>query len=143
MNDHSDELDTLLVQRTLCPKSFDDIQRRNDGINQHLYHRWSKELPEAGKKCLAGDTAREASADEVKSLRHRLSRTGVLVVLFVHSKREAFKDRIHLFINLRIPMIRLVRMYIRKANCHRLNTRVYTQQLQVFHNHQPPFARFV
>src|SRR5690606_29314099 len=36
---------------------------------QNLYYRWSKEFLEAGKKRLAGDTAREASSDEVKQLR--------------------------------------------------------------------------
>ena len=32
-------------------------------------YRWSKEFLEAGKKRLAGDTAREASSDEVKELK--------------------------------------------------------------------------
>jgi transposase len=34
-----------------------------------VYYRWSKEFLEAGKKRLAGDTAREATSDEVKGLR--------------------------------------------------------------------------
>ena len=42
---------------------------RKEGINQNLYYRWSKEFLEAGKKRLAGDTAREATAPEVKELR--------------------------------------------------------------------------
>ena len=42
---------------------------RKEGINQNLYYRWSKEFLEAGKKRLAGDTAREANSDEVKELR--------------------------------------------------------------------------
>ena len=46
---------------------------RKEGINQNLYYRWSKEFLEAGKKRLAGDTAREASSDEVKSLRSEAS----------------------------------------------------------------------
>src|SRR5213592_3182583 len=41
---------------------------RKEGINQNLYYRWSKEFLEAGKKRLAGDTAREATSDEVKEL---------------------------------------------------------------------------
>ena len=48
---------------------------RKEGINQNLYYRWSKDFLEAGKKRLAGDTAREATSDEVKGLRgetHRL-----------------------------------------------------------------------
>jgi transposase len=42
---------------------------RKEGINQNLYYRWSKEFLEAGKKRLTGDTAREATSDEVKGLR--------------------------------------------------------------------------
>ena len=42
---------------------------RREGISQNLYYRWSKEFLEAGKRCLAGDTAREATSDEVKTLR--------------------------------------------------------------------------
>ncbi len=44
---------------------------RREGINQNLYYRWSKEFLEAGKKRLAGDTAREASSQEVKDLRRQ------------------------------------------------------------------------
>ncbi len=42
---------------------------RREGIAQGLYYSWSKEFLEAGKKRLAGDTAREASTGEVKVLR--------------------------------------------------------------------------
>jgi len=42
---------------------------RREGINQNLYYRWSKGFLEAGKKRLAGDTAREATSDEVRHLR--------------------------------------------------------------------------
>jgi transposase len=41
---------------------------RKEGINQNLYYRWSKDFLEAGKKRLAGDTAREATSDEVKAI---------------------------------------------------------------------------
>jgi transposase len=46
---------------------------RREGINQNLYYRWSKEFLEAGKKRLAGDTARAATSDEVKDLRREAS----------------------------------------------------------------------
>ena len=36
-------------------------------------HRWSKDFLEAGKKRLAGDTARAATSDEVKNLRREAS----------------------------------------------------------------------
>jgi len=39
---------------------------RREGIVQNLYYRWSKDFLEAGKKRLAGDTARAATSDEVK-----------------------------------------------------------------------------
>jgi transposase len=42
---------------------------RREGINTNVYYRWSKEFLEAGKKRLAGDTAREATTTEVKGLR--------------------------------------------------------------------------
>ena len=42
---------------------------RKEGINQNLYYRWSKEFLEAGKRRLAGNVVREATTDEVKSLR--------------------------------------------------------------------------
>src|SRR6187397_37198 len=44
---------------------------RKEGINQNLYYRWSKEFLEAGKKRLAGDTAREATSDEARNSRPR------------------------------------------------------------------------
>ena len=42
---------------------------RREGIAQILYYVWSKEFLEAGKRRLAGDTARAATTDEVKDLR--------------------------------------------------------------------------
>jgi len=42
---------------------------RREGIAQSIYYKWSKEFLEAGKRRLAGDTARAASTDEVKDLR--------------------------------------------------------------------------
>ena len=42
---------------------------RREGIAQSLYYDWSKEFIEAGKRRLSGDTARDATTDEVKSLR--------------------------------------------------------------------------
>jgi transposase len=39
---------------------------RREGIAESLYYTWSKEFLEAGKKRLAGDTARAATSDEVK-----------------------------------------------------------------------------
>jgi len=42
---------------------------RREGLHQNVYDRWTKELLEAGKKRLAGDTEREASSGDVSTLR--------------------------------------------------------------------------
>jgi transposase len=48
---------------------------RKEGIAQSLYYTWSKEFLEAGKRRLAGDTARAATTGEVQDLRRE---TGAL-----------------------------------------------------------------
>ena len=42
---------------------------RKEGIAQSMYYGWSKEFLEAGKRRLAGDTARAATNSEVTDLR--------------------------------------------------------------------------
>ena len=42
---------------------------RKEGIAQSLYYSWSKEFMEAGKRRLAGDTARAATSGDVQDLR--------------------------------------------------------------------------
>jgi transposase len=44
---------------------------RREGIAQSMYYGWSKEFLEAGKRRLAGDTARAATSEEVKDLRRQ------------------------------------------------------------------------
>ena len=44
---------------------------RLEGIAEERYYSWSKEFLEAGKRRLAGDTARAATSDEVKDLRRQ------------------------------------------------------------------------
>jgi transposase len=46
---------------------------RKEGIAQSLYYTWSKEFLEAGKRRLAGDTARAATTGEVQDLRRETS----------------------------------------------------------------------
>src|SRR6202522_3374344 len=46
---------------------------RREGIAQSMYYGWSKEFLEAGKRRLAGDTARAATSGEVKDLRRETS----------------------------------------------------------------------
>ncbi len=52
----------------LSDPAFDALCRR-ESIAESLYYAWSKEFLEAGKRRLAGDTARAATTDEVKALR--------------------------------------------------------------------------
>ncbi len=42
---------------------------RRESIAQSIYYKWSKEFLEAGKRRLAGDTARAASTGEAQALR--------------------------------------------------------------------------
>ena len=42
---------------------------RKEGISPNLYYTWSKSFLEAGKKRLSGDTKREATSDEVTTLK--------------------------------------------------------------------------
>jgi transposase len=58
--------------------SIADLCRR-EGIAESLYYSWSKEFLEAGKKRLAGDTARAATSGEVKDLRREVRDMKVLV----------------------------------------------------------------
>jgi transposase len=44
---------------------------RREGIAESLYYNWSKDFLEAGKRRLAGDTARAATSSEVKELRRQ------------------------------------------------------------------------
>src|SRR5947207_9249321 len=62
---------------------------RKEGIAQNLYYRWSKEFLEAGKKRLAGDTAREATSDEVKTLRSEAAGLEAGVAVLTQENRLA------------------------------------------------------
>jgi transposase len=46
---------------------------RREGITSSMDYGWSKEFLEAGKRRLAGNTARAATPDEVKALRREAS----------------------------------------------------------------------
>jgi len=52
---------------------------RREGIAESLYYNWSKEFLEAGKRRLAGDTARAATTGEVTTLRREVRDMKVLV----------------------------------------------------------------
>ena len=55
------------LSQPTCPRSDTDF--RNRSIAESLHYTWSKEFLGAGKRRLAGDTARAATTDEDKMLR--------------------------------------------------------------------------
>ena len=63
-----DYTDTFALDGLRGEDSIAELCRR-EGISQGIYYKWSKDFMEAGKKRLAGDTARAANTDEVKDLR--------------------------------------------------------------------------
>ena len=65
---------------------------RREGIVANLYYRWSKEFLEAGKKRLQGDTQRQATSDEVGSLRKENARLKELVAETILENRMLKKS---------------------------------------------------
>ena len=68
----SEEKIRIVLEGLRGEDSVAEICRR-EGINSNVYYRWSKDFMEAGKKRLSGDTVREATSDEVKTLRKESS----------------------------------------------------------------------
>ena len=64
----SEEKIRIVLEELKGEVSIAELCRR-EGIVSNLYYRWSKDFLEAGKKRLAGDTAREATSSEVGDLR--------------------------------------------------------------------------
>ena len=68
----SEEKIRIVLEGLRGEDSISELCRR-EGIAQSLYYSWSREFLEAGKKRLAGDTARQATSSEVKDLRAEAS----------------------------------------------------------------------
>ena len=64
----SDEKIRIVLEGLRGEESIAAICRK-EGISANLYYTWSKNFLEAGKKRLSGDTQREATSDEVTSLK--------------------------------------------------------------------------
>jgi len=64
----SEEKIRIVLEGLRGEESIAELCRR-EGIATSLYYNWSKEFLEAGKRRLAGDTARQATSPEVKDLR--------------------------------------------------------------------------
>ncbi len=67
---------------------------RKEGIAQSLYYVWSKEFLEAGKRRLAGDTARAATTGEVRELRREANALKEVVADLVLENRLLKKSMI-------------------------------------------------
>ena len=69
--DHeAEEKIRVVVEGLRGEDSIAEVGRR-EGIAEGLYYSWSKEFLEAGKRRLAGDTARAATSNEVTELRRQ------------------------------------------------------------------------
>ncbi len=64
----SEEKIRIVLEGLRGEESIAELCRR-EGISPNLYYSWSKEFLDAGKRRLMGDTRREATSPEVKSLR--------------------------------------------------------------------------
>jgi len=65
---NSEEKIRIILEGLKGEDSIAEICRR-EGIAPAVYYKWSKAFLEAGKQRLKGDTAREASSDEVSELK--------------------------------------------------------------------------
>jgi transposase len=63
---------SIFIDGFRCEDSFSSLCDR-EGIPANLHYRWSKDFLEAGKKCLAGDTNRETSSNEMLTLKKKTS----------------------------------------------------------------------
>ena len=66
---------------------------RREGIATSMYYGWSKEFLEAGKKRLAGDTARAATSEEVRDLRREAGALKEVVADLTLENRPLKKSR--------------------------------------------------
>jgi len=76
---YSSEQKILIVMEALRAESSVAEICRKHGIAESMFYKWNKEFLEAGKKRLAGDTAREATSDEVTELRKENQRLKEMV----------------------------------------------------------------
>ena len=68
----SEEKIRIVLEGLRGEENISELCRR-EGIAASMYYGWSKEFLEAGKRRLAGDTARAATSGEVKDLRREAS----------------------------------------------------------------------
>ena len=74
----SEEKIRIILEGLRGEESIAELCRREE-ISPNIYYRWSKEFLDAGRRRLMGDTKREATSPEVKSLRQENSQLKELV----------------------------------------------------------------
>ena len=89
---YSAEVKIRIVLDGLCGEDSIAELCRREGIAQSLYYVWSNEFLEAGRRRLAGDTARAATTDEVRGLRESTALKEVVaeqaLELWLHSHND-------------------------------------------------------
>jgi transposase len=75
----SSEQKILIVMEALRGEDSVAAICRKHGIVESVFYKWNKEFLEAGKKRLQGDTTREATSDEVTTLRKENQRLKEMV----------------------------------------------------------------
>jgi len=74
----AEEKNRIILEGLRGKESIAAICRR-EGIHANLYYNWSKSFLEAGKKRLMGDITREATSDEVGTLKCQNERLKILL----------------------------------------------------------------
>jgi hypothetical protein len=79
------------------------------------YYAWSKEFLEAGKRCLAGDTARATTSDKAKALRQEASALKEVIA------EQALELRLHKKTSSRVRLSLLPASEVRAENSKSLS----------------------
>ncbi len=77
-NFSSEQKSMIVMEAQRGESSVTEICRKH-AIAQSVFYKWNNGFMEAGKKRLAGDTAREASSDEIADLRKESQRLKEMV----------------------------------------------------------------
>jgi transposase len=90
---NSEEKIRIVLEGLKGDTSIAELCRR-EGINPNVYYKWSKDFLEAGKRRLNGDTAREATSNEVTDMRKENSQLKELVAE-LSLKNRILKKSLH------------------------------------------------
>ena len=89
----SEEKIRIVLEGLRGEESIAELCRREE-ISPNIYYKWSKEFLDAGRRRLMGDTKREATSPEVKSLRQENSQLKELVADLSLRNQQLKKHRV-------------------------------------------------